>query len=73
MQRTAVVGPGLLLLIASSDTQPFAADDGTLCTSEKTPADQALAACGRLINSRLFSGANLASSYFGAAVHEQEG
>ena len=69
MHRTAVAGLALLLLTASNDTRSFAADDGTLCTSEKTPADQALAACGRLINSRRFSGANLASIYFWRAVH----
>ncbi|NVO16775.1 MAG: caspase family protein [Rhodoplanes sp.] len=45
-----------------------AADDGTVCTSETTPPDQAIAACGRLIASRRVSGKSLASVHFWRAV-----
>ena len=69
MIRIAIAGFALIFAITSNVVPSSAADDGTLCTSEKTPADQALAACGRLINSRRFSGANLASIYFWRAVH----
>jgi tetratricopeptide (TPR) repeat protein len=41
---------------------------GPLCTSEGTPADKQIDACNKIIALKVFSGAKLATVYFGRAV-----
>lgn len=65
-----IVAAASVVLIGLFATLPTAraADDGTVCTGEKTPPDQAIAACGRLIASRRVSGKSLASVHFWRGV-----
>src|SRR3954454_4860169 len=41
---------------------------GPLCTSETTPADKQIDACNKIIALKVFSGAQLATTYFWRAV-----
>jgi tetratricopeptide (TPR) repeat protein len=67
MRRLFAAGFALAVAMSCA-VLPAAADDGTVCTSEGTPADAALAACGRLIAMKRFSGPTLAAIYFWRGV-----
>jgi tetratricopeptide (TPR) repeat protein len=68
MRRLFAVVLTLAVTIPSLMQTAAAADDGTVCTSEATPPDAALAACGRLIAMKRFAGAQLAAIYFWCGV-----
>src|ERR1700719_3590225 len=74
MRRSNLFALALIAAIlgGAAPPQPAAAQArselGPLCTSEGTPADKQIDACNKIISLKVFSGAQLATTYFWRAV-----